>query len=342
MRILVDFNETIKIECFHYCLKKLSRYRNSKYLIKMSSNRNSSTNSFNLTNMRLPRERKSCLKRALQQTLLLQEVINNSTINKLDEVINEADYITNETSIQEKVSNQQEVLIDSQMMTSSSKVLKTCTVSLTKRLRDYDHIDFSKKLIKHLRKAGKSHSPNWSLLERRITKFFKRIPNNSTLLGTLDPLEKKTVPRKKPEPRTASQAAVTIPDKIVLHANTNKEEDSVERTVRKIKKLITCHCKEMGKPLDFFQLILHPHDFGRTVRNVLYISFLVKDGVVELKKDHKTLTVEPCRKEANSQEKRSGSRLGIQGVISLNMKQWKMLIEAYKLAHPMIDFDEEK
>lgn len=45
------------------------------------------------------------------------------------------------------VSNQQEVLIDSQMMTSSSKVLKTCTVSLTKRMRDYDHIDFSQKLV---------------------------------------------------------------------------------------------------------------------------------------------------------------------------------------------------
>jgi len=33
------------------------------------------------------------------------------------------------------------------MMTSSSKVLKTCTVSLTKRMRDYDHIDFSQKLV---------------------------------------------------------------------------------------------------------------------------------------------------------------------------------------------------
>jgi len=45
------------------------------------------------------------------------------------------------------VSNQQEVLIDSQMMTTSSKVLKTCTVSLTKRMRDYNYIDFTKKLV---------------------------------------------------------------------------------------------------------------------------------------------------------------------------------------------------
>jgi len=98
----------------------------------------------------------------------------------------------------------------------------------------------------------------------------------------LDPLEKKVIIRKKSEQRVALQAAMTVPDKLMSQANT-KDEDSVERTVRKIKKLITCYCKETRKPLDFFQLILHPHDFGRTIRNMLYISFLIKDGVVKLK-----------------------------------------------------------
>ncbi|XP_071576687.1 non-structural maintenance of chromosomes element 4 homolog A [Temnothorax nylanderi] len=305
-------------------------------------NSRNSTSCLNSSNARSSRERKNCLKRALQQTLVLQEVANGSTINKLDEAINEVDHVTSETSIEEKVSNQQEVLIDSQMMTSSSKVLKTCTISLTKRMRDYDHIDFSQKLVKHLQEtSGKSQSPNWSLLERRVTKLFKRIANSSTLLGTLDPLEKKIIVRKKPEQRVASQPAVTVPDKLVPHANT-KDEDSVERTVRKIKKLITCYCKEAGKPLDFFQLILHPHDFGRTIRNMLYISFLVKDGVMKLKKDQRSLVVEPYHKEINSQQKRSSNRMGIQNVTSLNMKQWRILKKAYRLEQPMIDFDEEK
>ncbi|XP_018314995.1 EP300-interacting inhibitor of differentiation 3 [Mycetomoellerius zeteki] len=304
-------------------------------------NGRNSMNSLN-SNARSSRERKSCLKHALQQTLVLQEVINDTTINKLDEAINLVDNVTYETSIQEKVSNQQEVLIDSQMMTSSSKVLKTCTISLTKRMRDYDHIDFSQKLVKYLQETSEeSQSPNWSLLERGVTKLFKRIANSSTLLGTLDPLEKKAIVRKKPEQRIASQVAVTVPDKLVPNVNT-KDEDSVERTVRKIKKLITCYCKEAGKPLDFFQLILHPDDFGRSIRNMLYISFLVKDGVVKLKKDHRSLVVEPCRKEVNSQEKRSTNRMGIQNVTSLNMEQWRILKKAYRLEQPMINFDEEK
>ncbi|KYM83372.1 PREDICTED: EP300-interacting inhibitor of differentiation 3-like [Atta cephalotes] len=305
-------------------------------------NGKNSTDSLNSTNTRSSRERKSCLKRALQQTKVLQEVINDSTINKLDEAINLVDNVTYETSIQEKVSNQQEVLIDSQMMTSSSKVLKTCTVSLTKRMRDYDHIDFSRKLVKYLQEASEeSQSPNWSLLERRVTKLFKRIANSSTLLGTLDPLEKKTIVRKKPEQKIVSQVAqLTIPDKLVPNAKT-KDEDSVERTVRKIKKLITCHCKETGKPLDFFQLILHPDDFGRTIRNMLYVSFLVKDGVMKLRKDHINLVVEPCHKEINSQQKQSTNKMGTQNIISLNMEQWRILKKAYRVEQPMINFDEE-
>ncbi|KYM93548.1 PREDICTED: EP300-interacting inhibitor of differentiation 3-like [Cyphomyrmex costatus] len=305
-------------------------------------NGTNSMDSLNSINTRSSRERKNCLKHALERTSILQEVINDSTINKLDEAINLVDDVTYATSIQEKVSNQQEVLIDSQMMTSSSKVLKTCSISLTKRMRDYDHINFSQKLVKYLQEASNddSQSPNWSLLERRVTKLFKRVANSSTLLGTLDPLEKKTIIRKKPEQKVA-QFAVTVPDKLVPSGNT-KDEDSVERTVRKIKKLITCYCKEAGKPLDFFQLILHPDDFGRTIRNMLYISFLIKDGVVKLKKDERSLVVEPCRKEVNSQEKRSSNKTGIQNVISLNMEQWRILKKAYRLEQPMINFDEEK
>lgn len=76
---------------------------------------------------------------------------------------------------------------------------------------------------------------------------------------------------------------MVVPEKVVEASNI-KDKDSVERTVRKIRKLIVTYYKETQKPLDFCKLILHPQDFGRTVRNVLYISFLVKDGIVTVRK----------------------------------------------------------
>ncbi|XP_070172462.1 non-structural maintenance of chromosomes element 4 homolog A [Polyergus mexicanus] len=291
---------------------------------------------------RSPRERKDCLKHALQRTLVLQNVINKSTVNKLNEVINEADIVANETNIQEKALNQQEVLMDSQMMISSSKVLKTCTISLTKKMNDYDCIDFAQKLVKYVQGMSENPElpPDWSLLEPQVTKLFKRVPNCSTLLGTLEPLEKKIIVRKKPEQRIAQQAAMVVPEKLVQVANT-KDEDSVERTVRKIRKLIVTYYKETQKPLDLFKLILHPQDFGRAVRNMLYISFLVKDGIVTVRKDNNgSLVIQPCHKGKNLQ--RSDTRTGIQNIISLNMKQWMTLIKIHKVEKPMIDFDEDK
>lgn len=291
---------------------------------------------------RSPRERKDCLKNALQRTRVLQDVINKSTIHKLNEIINETDIVANETNVQEKAFNQQEVLMDSQMMISSSKVLKTCTISLTKKMNDYDCTDFAQKLVKYVQKmSDNSELPlDWSLLEPQVTKLFKRVPNCSTLLGTLEPLEKKTIVRKKPEQRVAQQAAMVVPNKVVQAVNT-KDEDSVERTVRKIRKLIVTYYKETQKPLDFFKLILHPQDFGRTVRNMLYISFLVKDGIVTVRKDDNgNLVVQPCHKEKNLQ--RNDTRTGIQNIMSLNMKQWMILNKIHKLEKPMIDFDEDK
>ncbi|CAL1678365.1 unnamed protein product [Lasius platythorax] len=302
----------------------------------------SSENSSDTFNMRSPRERKNCLKRALQRTLVLQNVINKSTVNKLNEAINEVDIIANETDIQEKVSNQQEVLMDSQMMISSSKVLKTCTVSLTKKMNDYDSTDFAQKLVKYVQEiSGNPESPpDWSLLEPRVTNFFKRVPNYRTLLGTLEPLEKKVIVRKKPEQRIAQQAAMIVPEKLVRDVNT-KDEDSIERTVKKIRKLIVSYYKETQKPLDFFKFILHPQDFGRTVRNMLYISFLVKDGIVTVRKDNNgNLVVQPCHNEKKLQ--RRDTRTGIQNIITLNIKHWMILKAVHKLKKPMIDFDEDK
>ncbi|XP_014467392.1 PREDICTED: EP300-interacting inhibitor of differentiation 3-like isoform X2 [Dinoponera quadriceps] len=285
------------------------------------------SNSSNLAIMRSSKERKDCLRRILEQTFILHDAINTTTIKKLDEAIVEADNVTYETSVQDKICNQQEVLIDSQMMISSSKVIKTCAVSLKKRMRDYDHIDFAQKIIKYIQKEAQDdeQAMNWSLLETQITKLFRRIPDYNTLSGTLEPLEKKVVSRKKIERKEAQKATMIVPNKLVSQKD-NKEEDSVEQTIQKIRKLIISYCKETQRPLDLFKLILHPYDFGRTIRNLLYVSFLIKDGVVKLSKgERENLVVQPYRKAASQQDEQTTDKTGAQTIVSLNMKQWNTL-----------------
>ena len=120
----------------------------------------------------------------------------------------------------------------------------------------------------------------WNTLEGELIPLFKKIPLFSTLMGALEPLPKKPI-AKKDRSMTKKQIHVPIkkPEKIV---DIEKEEESVEASVEKIKRLIKNYYKEYQKPLDYFQLVLHPSDFGRTIENILHVSFLVRDGLVHL------------------------------------------------------------
>lgn len=67
--------------------------------------------------------------------------------------------------------------------------------------------------------------------------------------------------------------------------NFGKTEESLEDTVMEIKKIISQYHRQHDKPLDFFALVLHPTDFGKTIENILHVSFLVKDCFIKFVMD---------------------------------------------------------
>lgn len=102
------------------------------------------------------------------------------------------------------------------------------------------------------------------------------------------------------------------------------------------------------QPLDYFSLILHPTKFGNTIENILHVSFLARDGVIQLKKgkifffndwlenyfnisfffaDQSTgkLMIEPCTKEMAQHAKKIG-KSSVQNIINLNSNQWQVSI----------------
>lgn len=98
-------------------------------------------------------------------------------------------------------------------------------------------------------------------------------------VGTLAPLERKEINRKKPVVREA-QAEIKRPENVVT---VDKEEEGLEQTVR-VQQFISRYCKAHRKPIDFFRLVLHPNDFGKSVENILQVSFLVRDEKVKITK----------------------------------------------------------
>ncbi|XP_031833033.1 SMC5-SMC6 complex kleisin component Non-SMC element 1 [Nomia melanderi] len=299
----------------------------------MSGDRTGSSNRDSIS--RSPQERKEILRKIITKTENLQDVVNDNTIHTLESCMVEIDTINSETTLEEKIQNQEEVLLDSEIMNISSKVLKQCTRSLTKYMSSYNPVEFAQRVVQYVKQLsnGESETPDWSLLENQVTKCFKTTPQCSTLLGTLAPLEKKEVSKRKVTVKEP-QAQIKRPENVVA---VDKEEEGLEQTV-KMKAFITSYCRTHKKPLDFFQLVLHPSDFGKTIENILQVSFLVRDGKVKLSKDDsRVLVVQSCTKDMMTQIK-EGKSPNVQNVMTLNMEQWKILKDVYRLEKPMIDF----
>ncbi|XP_051163221.1 EP300-interacting inhibitor of differentiation 3-like [Leptopilina boulardi] len=290
-----------------------------------------------------PVERKQVLGRYLTRARALKDSIGSKTLINLNDVTEKEDAVMDETSLEEKIENQVEVILDSEIVTCISKIIEQCTVTLLKDVNTYNYEEYAEMIHDYVQQqsdtiADEPENLNWADLEIDVAKVFKKTPHFSTLSGALEPLPKKPIAIRKPFKRDA-QAKTKRPENVI---STEKEDQSVEETVEKIRKLIIQHHKMHHQPLDYFSLILHPTKFGNTIENILHVSFLARDGVIQLKKDQSTgkLMIEPCTKEMAQHAKKIG-KSSVQNIINLNSNQWQTLVKYYNITQPMINFTKE-
>ncbi|KAI0906347.1 Nse4 C-terminal-domain-containing protein [Ustulina deusta] len=93
--------------------------------------------------------------------------------------------------------------------------------------------------------------------------------------------------------------------------------------------------------IDLLKFVINPKSFGQTVENMFYISFLIRDGAVQIEFDDSGLpSLQPTAGQDPSAPKRDAKRH--QAVLSIDMHMWRDIIDAFDITEPIIEHRKEQ
>ncbi|KAH8886678.1 Nse4-domain-containing protein [Thozetella sp. PMI_491] len=95
--------------------------------------------------------------------------------------------------------------------------------------------------------------------------------------------------------------------------------------------------------IDLIKFVVNPHSFGQTVENIFYVSFLIREGTAKLEYDKHglpTLAPQDVEKDPNVKPDRSVKRN--QAFMSIDMRTWKDMIQAFNITEPLIPHRQEQ
>ncbi|XP_059879880.1 EP300-interacting inhibitor of differentiation 3 [Delphinus delphis] len=122
--------------------------------------------------------------------------------------------------------------------------------------------------------------------------------------------------------------------KLDLSSNQEATEKEVERILGLLQ---TCFQKYPDTPVSYFEFVIDPNSFSRTVENIFYVSFIIRDGFARIRLDHDRLPIlEPININHVGEGNDSSSHCRKQGVISLSLQDWKNIVATFEISEAMI------
>ncbi|KAK4503251.1 hypothetical protein PRZ48_006679 [Zasmidium cellare] len=211
---------------------------------------------------------------------------------------------------------------------------------------------------------------NWELLGRHVCfPYNSRPPCPSFLLGPLSVEKKLRKQTQRSARQTKDTSRETRPEALTREDLSQSDENGLTAICTRIRKHLMKHIKDkqqllvqtFGPEPDaddpdlkafcrehkitaqegpiLFDYALHPTDFGQTVENLFYLSFLIKEGHIGLESDSDGLPViRPINftEEQRQEHSKSSNVKRHQAVFSIDMPTWQGLVKAFDIREPMI------
>ncbi|KAM8806388.1 non-structural maintenance of chromosomes element 4 homolog A [Eudromia elegans] len=275
-----------------------------------------------------------------------REDMLSSKSNKLTEALEEANKLFS------GVSCAREAALDAQFLVLASNLGKEKANELHSEMTAFDSLAFAEDLLTFMGlnrieieekdsdnegfSGGYLPSNAWHKLGAETEKYFRRAPSFHYMLGSFK--SEPPVPRQRIERQKKTTGRE---EKRAMPAQLKKMEEShqeaTEKEVERILGLLQTHFKnDPDMPISFFDLVIDPNSFARTVENIFHVSFIIRDGFARLKLDEDKLPIiEPVKEDEGKEDDRSNLTRN-QAVISLSHQEWKEIVETFEITEPMI------
>ncbi|KAM6216458.1 EP300-interacting inhibitor of differentiation 3 [Rhynchocyon petersi] len=270
--------------------------------------------------------------------------ILNSTGESLTEALEEADVLF------DGVTRTREAALDAQFLVLASDLGKEKAKKLTSDTRYFNQAAYSEYLFRFtsLNWLEEKHDDLDNCDEFVALNFWKKIDGEAAcwtnraetfhfMFGSFrsDPPARKPRQRKRKHSMEENRAMPANLRMMDLDCNQDTTEKEVERILGLLQNYFTKH---PDTPVSYFEFVIDPTSFARTVENIFHVSFIIRDGFARIGLDQDRLPIlqPPNTTSQVEEEYDSSSYSRKQGVISLSLQDWKNIVAIFQISEPMI------
>lgn len=174
----------------------------------------------------------------------------------------------------------------------------------------------------------------WHRVAKRAECCFRTAPSFHYMMGSflaVPPPPRQRVERQRKAPTKEAKRIMPTQLKKMEESHQEATEKEVERILGYLRSYFA---DDPTSPISYYEFVMDPTSFSRTVENMFHASFLIRDGLARMYLDNDKL---PCIAPVEEGEVEAGGASSRQQcVISISPKSWRELIDAFDITEPLI------
>ncbi|KAF3842255.1 hypothetical protein F7725_024206 [Dissostichus mawsoni] len=286
------------------------------------------------------REIRSKYRELIQSVQQNREDMLSPSNNKLTEVLEEANKLFKD------VRQPREAALDAQLLVVTTDLGKEKASQLAAEGTAFDPTTFTEHLLSYMGlnrlNDGEDEQPIGAAIGylppdawHKSRELFQGSPSFHYMMGSFHaeppPPKQRLERQRKPPPSKDVKRIMPTQLKKMEASHQEATEKEVERILGYLK---TYYQDDPTSPISYYEFVIDPKSFSRTVENIFHTSFLVRDGLARMYFDNYRL---PCIAPVEEGEvEAGGSSIRKQCIVSISPKLWKELIEAYDIRNTLI------